>query len=144
MEILKEKKKNKKKGGRDWKKGESGNPKGRPKIPEHVKMARKLNRANYQELVQKHFYKTRDQLKEDMEDPSVPLIELGVMSIIAAAIKKADTVRFGFLLDGTIGKVKEHIDLTTAGQPLNGELDLSGLTDKELDKMEKLLEKCQK
>ncbi len=136
--------KKKKTGGKDWVKGQSGNPKGRPPVPEHLRIARKMNKAKFQEILQKYIHCSVGELKETLLDPKSTAIELSVVKILHESILKGDQKRLEFILDRLIGKVRNELDVTTGGETLNGDLDLSKLSDKELEKMQVLLEKCQK
>ena len=96
-------------GGRDFKKGEVNNPKGRPRLPAHVKEARKLNKVKFEEILQKYVTHNLKGLKDALNDPDTPAIELAVVKILHESIKTGDQRRLEFILDRLIGKVKEEV-----------------------------------
>lgn len=102
--------KGKKTGGRDIKPGEVRNPHGRPKLPEHVKKAKRLNKGRFIEILNEHIMSTAPQLKSKIDDPSTPALELCVIKILFEAIKGGDHKRFEFILDRLIGKVPISVD----------------------------------
>jgi hypothetical protein len=88
-------------------KGVSGNPSGRPKIPEEIAMARKLNRMEFERIINKCTRATTDELKAIISDPTIPVLDKCVATILYQAFVKADYMRLNFILDRIIGKVPE-------------------------------------
>jgi len=102
----------KKTGGNDIKKGESRNPHGRPKTPAYLKVANKLTKIRFQEILHKYFDHSLEDLKMAYIGKNTPALDLVVIKVLIEAIRKGDEKRLGFLLDRTIGKVKEEIEVT--------------------------------
>lgn len=100
----------KKTGGKDFVPG-NVHGKGRPKVPDDVKEARKLNQVEFERVANKYLYLTRDELKEAAEDPDTTVIELLVSSIIVKAVEKGDQMRLEFLLNRLIGRVVDRIEV---------------------------------
>jgi len=98
---------------KQFKPGQSGNPGGRPKLPEDVKEARQLNRVEFERIVNRHLWMTKAQLQEAIKDPAAPLIETMVGTLIAKAIQAGDHIRLEFILCRLIGKVQERIEIST-------------------------------
>lgn len=109
----------KKTGGRDFKPGQSGNPKGPAKTG--IVQARKMTSLVFSEIVIKYMNLTLEQVNEKFKDPSTPALDLIVLKILYEGIKKGDQVRLGFLLERTIGKVKEVINYSFSPSQLSDE-----------------------
>lgn len=104
-------------GGRDWKKGQSGNPKGPTPLPPEIKEARKLNRVELEALFNKYLHATKEEMVAAKADPNTKAIELIVLSILIMGIQKGDERRLGFLLDRLLGPVKQVVNHETNGAP---------------------------
>lgn len=98
-------------GGRNWKKGQSGNPAGRKKVPEDVKQAialtkqsELLTRVRFQALLNTYVHLTEAELTQVTENPNTPALDHIVINIIQRTKSDADTFRLNFILDTLIGK----------------------------------------
>lgn len=80
-------------------KGQSGNPSGRPKGL--------LTRAKVEATLGRFSSLTRAQLQEVVQDPASTMLEIMVASVMARAAKDGDASRLAFLLDRSIGKIKD-------------------------------------
>lgn len=101
--------KGKKTGGRDFVPGKSGNPKGLPPIPADVKEARKLNQIEFERIVNKFLYMTREEVSKYAQAPGTPTLELLIASILSKAVTQGDQSRLNFVLDRLIGKVADRV-----------------------------------
>ncbi len=112
-----------------FKKGKSGNPGGRFKIPTELSQIRKLSQAECAYLVSKYARMTRGELQSAIEDIRTPMVDLTIASIFAQSAKNGDYQRLGFLLDRTCGKVPtaELFDEDNEGRK-----ELRKLTDQEI------------
>jgi hypothetical protein len=101
--------KNKKTGGRDWKPGESGNPHGSPGLPQELKDARKLNVAEVTELLTR----VADMSPADFEayTPKT-MLEKTVIKALKIAADDGSIAHLSLILDRTIGKVKDKLEVT--------------------------------
>lgn len=95
-------------GGRDWVKGQSGNPHGRPKISKEYRELMELNREIVAEIFSRYMMFNLDELVQKKKDKSIPMIERMVISMMVNIEKKGDKYAFDFLLDRAIGKVKDN------------------------------------
>lgn len=95
-----------------FKKGQSGNPGGKPKLPDDIKQARKLSQIELERTINKLIYLPRSELKQVIENPATPMFEIMIASIIAQASQKGDQLRLDFVLNRMIGKVKEPVEVT--------------------------------
>ena len=103
--------KGKKTGGRDFKPGQSGNPKGGPGLPKDLRDARKINQRELERVINLYLYMDRASLNEAIKDPKTPMVEIIAASIIAQAAQKGDQQRLEFILARMIGKVTERIEV---------------------------------
>jgi len=101
--------KGKKTGGNNIKPGEVRNPNGRPKLPEHVKKARSMNKAEFTEILNKYMMLPLYDLEKHIQDIETPAVDLIVLKMLWESIKKGDEKKFAMLLDRWIGKVKEEV-----------------------------------
>lgn len=110
----------KKTGGRDIQKGQVLNPKGRPRLPEYLKKARKMNKALFQEILQKYMSCNITQLKKHLDDSQraeskITALEVVVIKVLYEAMKKGDEKKLDFLLTRLIGKVKDEVEVSGNG-----------------------------
>lgn len=100
--------------GRDFKPGISGNPSGRPPMPQDVNDARRMSKIEFIRLCNEYLYMTRQEITTRLNAPETPAIELIVGSIVTKSATEGDQSRLSFLLDRMIGKVKERVEHTGA------------------------------
>lgn len=119
-----------------WKKGQSGNPSGQPKLPEDIKAARKLTTIEFERAVNKYLYQDKAAITKAAADPSTPVIELLITSILHKAVVLGDEKRLAFLLDRIIGKVKERMEIEVESAMRNLQ-ELRGMSTEEIVKLAK-------
>ncbi len=107
--------KGKKTGGKDIQPGEIKNPAGRPKTPEYLKKARKMNKIMFEAILQKYIYCTRAELITAYKAPDTPAIDLCVISVLKESATRGDQKRLEFILDRLIGKVKDVMHFEGGG-----------------------------
>ena len=100
-----------------FKKGQSGNPGGRVKMPEELKKARRMNTVACQEIMDRLIKMPLSKIKELMQNPESTAFELMLGKIVAEAIAKGDHMRLSFILDRLIGKVTDKV-VVDAPKPL--------------------------
>jgi hypothetical protein len=115
--------KRKKTGGRDFRKGESGNPKGRPPLPADLKGVRELSADHFRKLATFYLERPFEEVEKLRFDPEVPALHRLVISVIWHAVDDGCYSRLNFLLDRLVGKVKDQADLN---------VNVTGLSDAEL------------
>ena len=98
-------------GGRDFKKGQSGNPKGRPPMPEDLRQIKKLSPALIRNIIAKLSRMSRIELEKHIKQSTTPMLEATIGNVYHKALVNGDYMRMNFLLDRTIGKVKDEIDM---------------------------------
>lgn len=106
-----------------WKKGQTGNPEGGRAIPEDVRKARKLSQRGFEVAASRYFMMTEDELNEELASKKLNRLEKMVGSMIKKAADEQDVLRAQFILDRSIGKVKETFEVKH---------EMAGLTDAQL------------
>ena len=100
-----------KKNKTSFKPGQSGNLNGRPKLPEEVKEARKYTREQFEVLIADFGDKTTEELLQIARNGKSKSREALLASIIAHGIKKGCQARMGYVMDQSIGKVKDNVSV---------------------------------
>lgn len=101
--------KGKKTGGRNFKKGQSGNPNGPAPLSPEARAFKNLTREGFETIANKYLSATRDEIRAALQDPSMKAIELAVISVINQAIKGEGRM-LDLLLTRLIGKVTQPLE----------------------------------
>lgn len=94
--------------------------KGRPKLPPDAKKKISFTRYEFQKLAIELLHMDREQFKDKMSNPNANMLELAVGSVIKKGVEEGSEKHLNFLLEQTIGRVKE-----TKVIELSGEVQLS-------------------
>ena len=95
-----------------FKKGQSGNPKGRPKDPPDLKEAKQLCKKSLTKTLNKYLFKTKSELLVDAKNPETTMLEHVVIKVLVLAEKHGDHKRLDWLIERIIGKVKEELEVS--------------------------------
>jgi hypothetical protein len=87
-----------------WKKGESGNVRGREKCPDDIVAARKYCRSDIQKSVHALFFQPYIEVKSGLHDRSGSVVDLLLASIIVGAYEHGCKMRLNFLLNLIFGR----------------------------------------
>jgi len=90
--------KGKKTGGRDFPRGVSGNPAGRPPTPDDVRAAREMDRDELARILHEVLYLTKKELTARFKDPETPAMERMIIQLVRSACWGGNPYRVGFLL----------------------------------------------
>jgi hypothetical protein len=99
-----------------WKPGQSGNASGKPK--------QLLTKDRVTSILGKFANMSRADLEAVMEDPKATMIEVMIASVMVKAVRDGDYGRLDFLLNRSVGKVKEELEQT-----------VRNVTNEDLDKI---------
>jgi hypothetical protein len=100
--------------GRKFIKGQSGNPKGRPKMDAELRAVSKMSHGYIQQLINKYSAMTRAEVQAKITSQETPLVECAIASIYVKAIQSGDYMRLNALLDRAIGKVTEQLEVKSS------------------------------
>lgn len=124
-----------------FKKGESGNPSGRPALPPELNKAINMTRKDVMELLVKYLYKPVDEIALIADDETSSAKDAVVCKIIHEAVKRGDEKKLEFLFNRIIGKVDSNININ-GDLNTNKEIDYSNLSDEELKAFRELIRKA--
>ena len=99
-----------------WEKGESGNPKGRPKklVPSMKMEGYKLPEIN--DTIQHIISMNHEQLKSVLDNPEATILEKTVANALVTSLKKGTLENIETLLNRVYGKPKEKVEMETKGE----------------------------
>ncbi len=117
-----------------WLPGQSGNPGGRPRMPDELRAITSLSRIEILKLVSKYARMSMDELQEAGKSRSTPLVELSIASIFLHTVKNGDYARLAFLLEQALGKVPTS---AITDEEAQARKELQELSDSELLKLVK-------
>lgn len=94
-----------------WKKGESGNPNGRPRkfVTTLRESGYKLSEIN--DTIQTMMSMTIDELKEAYDNPTATILEKTIANAMKKSLEKGSLYSMETLLTRVYGKPKEQVDL---------------------------------
>lgn len=97
-----------------FKKGQSGNPNGRPSEVLSIAM-KKLTKEELEDIANLIIKGTKDDLIKMAKDPKCSVIKLMVASSVLRIVKEGSVDGLDKILNRLIGKVKETVDLNGSG-----------------------------
>jgi hypothetical protein len=105
--------KGKKTGGKDWQPGVSPNPSGRVPTPAPLKDARRLNKTEFELVVNKYLWCSLAELELVATDKTIPVMEAWIVAIMARGIKSGDWGGNEWIAQRIMGKVKDQLEVST-------------------------------
>ncbi len=103
-----------KRGGKLFVKGVSGNPKGRPKLDPDLKAIENLTKDELRKIVSRLSRMSEPEVIELMQNTATPILERSVAATLLKSVEFGDPIRLDRLLDRAIGKVSDEIKLQVA------------------------------
>jgi len=99
-----------------WEKGESGNPKGRPKklVPSMKVEGYKLTEIN--DTIQSIISMTMDELKQVWDNPKSTILEKTVAGALRKSLERGNLESVETLINRVYGKPKEKIDIESKNE----------------------------
>lgn len=97
-------------GATKFKKGMSGNPGGRPRVPDDIKLARQLTSFELDRILNKCAFLTLPQIEQlsSKGNTESPIFEMIVAKILHMAFKNGDAWRTEFILNRLLGRVRDQ------------------------------------
>ncbi len=102
--------KGRKTGGKDFTPGNSGGP-GRPPLPAPLKEARRLNKTEFEAVVNKYLWCSLAELETSAADKTIPVMEAWIVSIMAKGVKTGDWGGNEWIAQRLLGKVKDQVEV---------------------------------
>ena len=113
-----------------FKKCQSGNPGGRPKLPEHLKEIKEFNDQELKRIISKYFRMTKPECKEASESDDLPMVELAIASALQTSVRYGEISKIIPLIERVCGKVKDKFEHTDGTQMERDRL--KAMSDREL------------
>lgn len=88
-------------------------------LPPDLKDARQMNANLFEDTVYKHMDKSVEEIEVLLKDKTISARDMVVIRILALAIQHGDTARLNFLLERTIGKVIDKIQMDSNVKTMN-------------------------
>lgn len=95
-----------------FKPGTSGNPSGRPQLPEDVRLAKIMDKVEFARRVHKFASMKRTEIEEYIAGPDANWMDEAVGNVLLQIAEHADMNRFEMVLRRYIGPVTEEINVT--------------------------------
>ena len=92
-----------------FKKGQSGNPGGRPKLTDDMKRLSKLSKTSLEAAMNKFLHIDRAGLKVIANDPASTMLDIAIASILTKAVTQGDQQRLDWIVSRLIGKVTDKV-----------------------------------
>lgn len=80
-------------------------------LPPDLKEARNLNATLFEDTIYKYLNLDVNTLEALLKDKSIPARDMVVIRILALAIQNGDTARLNFLLDRTVGRIVDRVEV---------------------------------
>lgn len=97
-------------GGRDF---VPGDPRaGRPPMPEALKAARRLNKTEFEEIINKYLWAPLSDLEKAKDDKTLPTIESWMVAIMVKGRTTGEWSGYEWIAQRLLGKVKEQVEVT--------------------------------
>ena len=94
-----------------FKKGQSGNPRGRKPTPDFVKVVQQYSREFIECKIAEFMQRSMEDIKLISKNPNAQAIDAFLARIFLMGISLGDHQRLNFLFDRTIGKVPSTLSL---------------------------------
>lgn len=105
--------KGKKTGGRDFEvANKAAVGKGRPLLPEDLKNVKKLKSDEAERLIVKFITMTHDQIVGVFNDPESPYLHKMLCQVMIKAVEQGSVAHLDFLLNRTIGRVLDKVEVS--------------------------------
>jgi len=116
-----------------WKKGQSGNPDGRPS--QRLDESRKINAKVARELLNKYLDMPAAELKKIVKSGKTKGVDLMIATCILKGAYKGDSRALNFMFDRLVGKVKEVIDHSSSDGTMSPKEQLTSEQKKAMAKI---------
>ena len=101
----------------EFKKGQSGNPFGRPPLSPHLARITKLTKDEINALFAKYSRMSKEEMTAALQDSKLPSLELWIASGIVNGIRTGDWYNLNLMLDRIFGKPKIDEEMQAENRP---------------------------
>jgi hypothetical protein len=116
-----------------WKKGESGNPAGRPKKPVLAMKVQGYKLAEINDTIQAMCSMDLGELKQIWDNPNATVLEKTIASALRKSIEKGNLDSLETLMNRVYGKPNEKLDVTTNSESLNNKIQIEIITNRKTE-----------
>ncbi len=71
-----------------------------------------ISANQFKETIFKYMYSSMGDLKKLLKDPKTDMIDLMIIKLMIKAVESGDVTRLNFILDRTIGKVQDKVEIS--------------------------------
>lgn len=116
--------------------------KGRPKMSAEQKALALTTRTQFKTVMSKYLTMTKDQVESMLKDPDLPAIDIMILKSIQTNINAPGQNQIDWFANHIYGKLAEKHEHKFSGN-VQQDVDLSKLSDKEIENLYKLSKKCE-
>lgn len=128
----------------EWKKGQTGNPKGSSAKARAIAKVKRMSADDLADLIDLLLRGTRDDVTAVLNDPSASMIRAITARLLEQCLVEGDVNSFRQILDRVVGKPKESKDVSLTGadgQPVSLQMRVEEMTrDEKLARAKALAE----
>ncbi len=95
---------------KQWPKGVSGNPGGKPKLPPELLAIKAYSRREITRIISKYGRMTFNEVSAMIQNSKMPVMDIAICRIFLESIEKGDERRLQFLIENTVGKIPDSIE----------------------------------
>lgn len=104
---------------KQFKPGQSGNPKGRPPLNPIQRALKELTVESYRKVIETVCTGNLDNLKAMVEDPSVSALQVGVARAFLKAMQAGDYSVIERIAERIVGKIPDELTVTSTNRNAN-------------------------
>jgi hypothetical protein len=94
-----------------FKKGQTGNPNGRPTLPKEIRNLKKFSTKELEDLITVLFQADDVEIQAIINDPTAPRIKKIMAQVLEKAMETGNMNQVDMVLNRIVGKVKEKVEL---------------------------------
>jgi Family of unknown function (DUF5681) len=107
-----------------WKKGQTGNPAGRPKPNPLVVALKNLTVETYRDVIEKCLTATAQELKAVLKHPETTALQAAIIKCFIKAANTGDYTVVERIAERIVGKIPEELKVTSLNANLNAHAEI--------------------
>ena len=104
---------------KQFKKGETANPKGRPQMLPEMHLMETISKQEIKMLLTRMLRMPVAELKAMLNDETKPAHEMAIARLVGTALARGDEKRMEFIYNRLVGKVREEHNVTHSMKPFD-------------------------